>query len=283
MKTAKHFLSMTLACALMAFAFDWFYAPNELSLGGFTGISQVLNFFVPALPVGVTVIVLNTPLFLMSLRRFGRRILFNSFFAVAVNSIFIDLFNALCTFEPMDKLLGCVYGGVLVGVSLGWLLREEATTGGTELGAWLLKSRIPQLSIGNLCLVIDLTVIVIYAAVFRSLENALYGGIALYISTKIMDMVVYGGSAAKLAYIISAKHEEIAAVLLARDMGVTRLAGEGAYTNAEKPVLLCAIRRREIVAVKRLVNELDPTAFFIVCDAREVFGDGFTEYKPEGL
>ena len=283
MKLLKQYVSITLGCALMALAFDWFYAPNELTLGGFTGIAQVINFFAPALPVGVTVIVLNAPLFLMSLKRFGKRFLVRSFFAVAVNSLFIDLINAVCTFQPMDKLLGCIYGGVLVGVSLGWLLREEATTGGTELGAWLLKAKIPGLSIGTLCLAIDLTIIVFYAAVFRSLENALYGGIALYISTKVMDMVVYGGSAAKLAYIISNEQEKITHELLARDMGVTRLTAEGAYTHNDKPVLLCAVRRREIVAVKRLVNESDPTAFFIVCDAREVLGEGFGEYKPDGL
>ena len=137
MKLLKQYVSITLGCALMALAFDWFYAPNELTLGGFTGIAQVINFFVPALPVGVTVIVLNAPLFLMSLKRFGKRFLVRSFFAVAVNSIFIDLINAVYTFQPMDKLLGCIYGGVLVGVSLGWLLREEATTGGTELAARL--------------------------------------------------------------------------------------------------------------------------------------------------
>lgn len=283
MKLLKQYLSIALACALMAFAFDWFYAPNDLTLGGFTGIAQVINFFAPVLPVGVTVIVLNAPLFLMSLKRFGKRFLVRSFFAVAVNSLFIDFFPLFIDFQPTDKLLGCIYGGVLVGVSLGWMLREEATTGGTELGAWLLKARIPQLSIGNLCLCIDLTVIATYAAVFRNMENALYGGIALYISTKVMDTVVYGGSAAKLAYIISNRQEEITHELLARDMGVTRLTAEGAYTRNDKPVLLCAIRRREIVAVKRLVNEIDPTAFFIVCDAREVLGEGFSEYKSDGL
>ena len=267
----------------MALAFDWFYAPNELTLGGFTGIAQVINFFAAALPVGITVIVLNAPLFLMSLKRFGKHVLLQSFFAVAVNSLFIDLINALYTFQPMDKLLGCLYGGVLVGISLGWLLREETTTGGTELGAWLMKAKIPGLSIGKLCLAIDLTIIVLYAAVFRSLENALYGGIALYISTYVMDTVVYGGSAAKLAYIISSEQEKISAELLARDVGVTRLTAEGAYTRNDKPVLLCAVRRREIVAVKRIVNEIDPAAFLIVCDAREVLGEGFSEYKPDGL
>ena len=283
MNRLKQYISITLACALMALAFDWFYAPNELTLGGFTGIAQVINFFAAALPVGITVIVLNAPLFLMSLKRFGKHVLLQSFFAVAVNSLFIDLINALYTFQPMDKLLGCLYGGVLVGISLGWLLREETTTGGTELGAWLMKAKIPGLSIGKLCLAIDLTIIVLYAAVFRSLENALYGGIALYISTYVMDTVVYGGSAAKLAYIISSEQEKISAELLALDMGVTRLTAEGAYTRNDKPVLLCAVRRREVVAIKRIVNEIDPTAFLIVCDAREVLGEGFSEYKPDGL
>lgn len=283
MNRLKQYISITLACALMALAFDWFYAPNELTLGGFTGIAQVINFFAAALPVGITVIVLNAPLFLMSLKRFGKHVLLQSFFAVAVNSLFIDLINALYTFQPMDKLLGCLYGGVLVGISLGWLLREETTTGGTELGAWLMKAKIPGLSIGKLCLAIDLTIIVLYAVVFHSLENALYGGIALYISTYVMDTVVYGGSAAKLAYIISSEQEKISAELLALDMGVTRLTAEGAYTRNDKPVLLCAVRRREVVAIKRIVNEIDPTAFLIVCDAREVLGEGFSEYKPDGL
>ena len=283
MKLLKQYVSITLGCALMALAFDWFYAPNELTLGGFTGIAQVINFFAPALPVGVTVIVLNAPLFLMSLKRFGKRFLVRSFFAVAVNSIFIDLINAVYTFQPMDKLLGCIYGGVLVGVSLGWLLREEATTGGTELGAWLLKAKIPGLSIGTLCLAIDLTIIVFYAAVFRSLNNALYGALALYITTKVLDLVVYGQNTAKVAYIISDKYEEIMQEMLRRDMGVTLLNGKGGYTGAERPLLFCAVRKKEAVSIKRYIKELDPDAFFIVCDASEVLGEGFGEYDPQGL
>ena len=283
MKLLKQYVSITLGCALMALAFDWFYAPNELTLGGFTGIAQVINFFVPALPVGVTVIVLNAPLFLMSLKRFGKRFLVRSFFAVAVNSIFIDLINAVYTFQPMDKLLGCIYGGVLVGVSLGWLLREEATTGGSELGAWIVRSYVERLSIGNICLGIDLTIILIYAAVFRSLNNALYGALALYITTKVLDLVVYGQNTAKLAYIISDKYEEIMQEMIARDMGATLLNGKGVYTGSDRPLLLCAVRNKEVVSIKRFIKELDPDAFFIVCDASEVLGEGFGVYNPKGL
>ena len=283
MNLLKQYVSITLGCALMALAFDWFYAPNELTLGGFTGIAQVINFFVPALPVGVTVIVLNAPLFLMSLKRFGKRFLVRSFFAVAVNSIFIDLINAVCTFQPMDKLLGCIYGGVLVGVSLGWLLREEATTGGTELGAWLLKAKIPGLSIGTLCLMIDVLVTFGYALIFRDMTRALYGVIALYVSSLLMDKVVYGPNAAKMAYIISDHSEEITQKLLELDRGVTLLDGCGAWSGRRKDVILCAFGRSHIVPIKKLVQEIDPDAFVIVCDAHEILGEGFGTYTPGGL
>ena len=280
---AAQYAMITLACALYAVGFNWCFDPNHLSVGGFTGVAQIINFFIPQIPIGVAIIVLNLPLFLLSWTKVGRHWLYATLYATLVSSGMIDLLAGVYTFRPMEPMLAAVYGGVIVGLGCGLMLRYSATTGGTELGAWLLKAKIPGLSIGTLCLAIDLTIIVFYAAVFRSLENALYGGIALYISTKVMDMVVYGGSAAKLAYIISNEQEKITHELLARDMGVTRLTAEGAYTHNDKPVLLCAVRRREIVAVKRLVNEIDPTAFFIVCDAREVLGEGFGEYKPDGL
>ena len=279
----KSYIIVTLACVLYALSFDWFYAPNGFTVGGFTGISQIINFFAPILPVGTMVIVLNVPLFIVGLKKFGFAFLCKSIYTMTLSSILIDVVAAIHEFAPMDPLLACLYGGVTLGIASGLLFREETTTGGSELGAWIVRSHVERLSIGNICLGIDLTIILIYAAVFRSLENALYGGIALYISTKVMDMVVYGGSAAKLAYIISNEQEKITHELLARDMGVTRLTAEGAYTHNDKPVLLCAVRRREIVAVKRLVNEIDPTAFFIVCDAREVLGEGFGEYRPDGL
>ena len=283
MKLLKQYVSITLGCALMALAFDWFYAPNELTLGGFTGIAQVINFFAPALPVGVTVIVLNAPLFLMSLKRFGKRFLVRSFFAVAVNSIFIDLINAVYTFQPMDKLLGCIYGGVLVGVSLGWLLREEATTGGTELAARLLKLKLPGLSIGTLCLTIDAIVVISYAAVFRDLTQALYAMVALFLISKSIDRVVYGGNGAKMAYIISEHYEDITAKLLELDRGVTLLEGRGGFSGRQKNVILCAFSRAQIVSIKSIVKEIDPTAFIIMCDAYEILGEGFGVNTPDSL
>ena len=133
---------------------------------------------------------------------------------------------------------------------------------------------------GRLCLVIDLVVIVAYAAAFRSLNNALYGIVALYIATIVMDMVIYGSQKAVLAYIISDRSGDIASALLALNMGITLLNGTGGF---EKRVILCAIRRRQVAMVKELVNERDPAAFVIVCQAHEVLGEGFAAYNKNAM
>lgn len=279
----RSYVIITLACVLYALSFNWFYAPNDFTVGGFTGISQIINFFIPVLPVGVMIIVLNVPLFIVGLKKFGFAFLVKSIYTMALSSVLIDVVDVIHQFSPMDPLLACLYGGVTLGVASGLIFREEATTGGSELGAWIVRSHVERLSIGNICLGIDLTIILIYAAVFRSLNNALYGALALYITTKVLDLVVYGQNTAKLAYIISDKYEEIMQEMIARDMGATLLNGKGIYTGSERPLLLCAVRNKEVVSIKRFIKELDPDAFFIVCDASEVLGEGFGVYNPKGL
>ena len=279
----RSYVIITLACVLYALSFNWFYAPNDFTVGGFTGISQIINFFIPVLPVGVMIIVLNVPLFIVGLKKFGFAFLVKSIYTMALSSVLIDVVDVIHQFSPMDPLLACLYGGVTLGVASGLIFREEATTGGSELGAWIVRSHVERLSIGNICLGIDLTIILIYAAVFRSLNNALYGALALYITTKVLDLVVYGQNTAKLAYIISDKYEEIMQEMIARDMGATLLNGKGIYTGSERPLLLCAVRNKEVVSIKRFIKELDPDAFFIVCDASEVLGEGFGVYNTKGL
>ena len=279
----RSYVIITLACVLYALSFNWFYAPNDFTVGGFTGISQIINFFVPVLPIGTMVIVLNVPLFVVGLKKFGFAFLCKSIYTMALSSVLIDVVDVIHQFSPMDPLLACLYGGVTLGVASGLIFREEATTGGSELGAWIVRSHVERLSIGNICLGIDLTIILIYAAVFKSLNNALYGALALYITTKVLDLVVYGQNTAKLAYIISDKYEEIMQEMIARDMGATLLNGKGIYTGSERPLLLCAVRNKEVVSIKRVIKELDPDAFFIVCDASEVLGEGFGVYNPKGL
>lgn len=274
---------ITLGCAVFALGFNWCFDPNHISVGGFTGLAQIIHFFFPRLPIGTLVLVMNVPLFFLGWRKIGANLLFASLYATAVSSIFIDILASLHTFRPMEPILACIYGGAIIGFSGGVLMLQSATTGGTELAARLLKLRFERISIGKICLALDVTVTVVYAIIFQDLTRALYGMVGLYISSLLMDKVVYGGSAAKVAYIISDSYEAITEKLLEMDRGVTLLDGHGAYSGKKKQVILCAFGRSQIVSVKQMVKQIDPDAFVIVCDAHEILGEGFGVYTPGGL
>lgn len=274
---------ITLSCALYAVGFNWCFDPNHLSVGGFTGVAQIINFFTPQAPIGTIIVVLNLPLFILSWKKVGRQWLYATLYATLVSSGMIDLLAGVYTFRPMEPMLAAIYGGVIVGLGCGLMLRYSATTGGTELAARLLKLKFPGLSIGTLCLSIDAIVVISYAAVFRDLTQALYAMVALFIISKVMDRVVYGGNGAKMAYIISEQYEAITAKLLELDRGVTLLEGRGGFSGRPKNVILCAFSRAQIVSIKSIVKQADPDAFIIVCDAYEILGEGFGVNRPDGL
>ena len=282
-KTLKRYGLITVACALYALGFNWFFVPNHFTVGGFTGVAQIINHFLPMLPVGTIALVLNIPLFILGWQKIGRDLLISSLYATAVSSLMIDVLSSIHTFSPMDPILACIYGGIVTGIGCGLLLHESATTGGTEMAARLLKLKLESLSIGTLCLAIDILVTVTYALIFRDLTRALYGMISLSLISVSIDKVVYGPNAAKVAYIISDCHEELTRRLLELDRGVTLLQGKGAYSGRDKQVILCACARTQIIPVKRAVQEIDPDAFVIVCDAHEILGEGFGVYAPGGL
>ncbi len=279
----KKYSIITLGCAVYAVGFCWCCVPGHLSIGGLTGVAQVINVFFPSLPVGIMTLVMNVPLFILGWRLLGKGVLISSLYAMALSSLMIDGINAVFTFPALEPILAAVYGGILCGAAFGLMLRQDATTGGTELAARLLKLKVQQLPIGKLCLAIDLIVILAYSLTFRQLTQALYSIAALYICTTVMDKVVYGGNAAKLAYIISPRHEEITRRLLELDLGVTLLEGTGAYCHRSTEVIMCAFSRGYIIPVKKLVQQIDPDAFIIVCDTHEILGEGFGTYDPTGL
>lgn len=292
MKTSKKsitkilwdYLIIIVACALYSFGFICFYQSNNLSVGGFTGVAQILNYFLPFLPIGTTALVMNIPILILAWKKQGPGLLIGTIFAITMTSLMIDGLNyAFGLFPPMDPLLAGIYGGVAVGVGVGLLMLKGATTGGTELLARLLKYVIPNLSIGNLCLIVDVIVVIAYALVFKSIDNALYGIISMYVFSLAVDAVVYGSNNAKVAYIISNHSEDITKHLLGMELGITLLKGEGAYTGDAKKVVLCAFKRKEIVPIKAAVTAIDPAAFIIVCEAHEVLGEGFAEYSPDSL
>lgn len=284
LKYLLDYFLITLSDALYAFAFCWFYQPNAISVGGFTGISQVINFFLPVLPIGITTLVLNIPLFAIATKVQGIKLLLSSLYSTVISSVFIDLFSGIHSFSPMDDLLlAAAFGGVLAGVGVGMQLRVGATTGGTELAARLLKYKIRHISVGKLCFAVDIIVIIIYAFTFKKINNALYGIASMYIFSLSMDFVIYGGTHAKLAYIISPKSEEIKDKLLEMNLGVTMVDSHGGWNGDEEQMIMCAFKRAQIAAIKKSVTNIDSAAFIIVCEAHEVLGEGFGKYSPDEL
>ncbi len=277
-------LVIAAASVIYALSFVWCYQPNGIAFGGLTGVAQIINRLIPAAPIGVTVIVMNVPLFLLGWKFIGGRLLVSSLYAMFLSSVAIDVLTPLYDWKPMDPMLACIFGGLLLGLSLGLVFLQGATTGGSDLLARLLKLRLTWLPMGRLLLGIDLAVILGVALTFRALEAALYGLVGLYISTIVIDGVLYGIDTAKVAYIISDKNDAISnAIVNGLDRGVTILPAKGGYTGADKNVLMCAFKQREIAAIKAAVKEIDPEAFLIVCNAHEVLGEGFRDYKKDDL
>lgn len=272
------YIIITVGCGLYALAFCWFYEPNCLSMGGFTGLAQVVCAFIPSLPIGIQVLALNLPLFFLIWKKAGRDWLAASLYATAVSALFIDLLSRFCTFHALEPILASIYGGIAVGISCGLMLRQSATVGGTELAARLLRLRFEKFSIGTLCCLLDGLIVIAHALVFRDISRALYAIISLTIISFTMDRVVYGSNA-KTACIISEHYAEIAEELLAMERGVTLLSGEGGFTHRDTKVILCAFGRGQIVEIKRLVQRIDPDAFVIVYNAYEVLGSGFGSYQ----
>ena len=269
---------ITLGAVIYALAFDWFVAPNQIAMGDVGGLAQIVNALVPVLPVGVLSILVNVPLFLAGWRLLGGRLLVSSLYAMAVSSLAIDVIAWMHTFPPMDPILATLYGGAGMGVGLGLVFSQGATTGGTDIIGKLLKLKFPWLPIGKLVMIPDMVVVILAAVVFGTVNAALYGLIQMYLLSKVMDMILYGWDTSRVAYIITDRWEETVQGLLDMNRGVTLLQGKGAYTGAEKQVLLVAFRQREIVPIKRMLREIDPKAFFIVCDAHEILGEGFGDY-----
>ena len=282
-REVRRIVIIVLACILYAFSFNCFYEANQIAYGGITGFAQAIHAVLGLLPVGVLVIIFNVPLFILAWKYLGGGFLLLSLFTMAVSSVFIDLIALFHTFPPMDPLLASIYGGVLLGFSSGLLMRQNATTGGTTILARLIKRKTPWVSMGTLQLFADLAAIAVVAVVVRNVNSALYGIVALYISSLVIDTVLYGASRARLAYIISMEHTTDIARAITQDLsrGVTLIPGTGGYTGQPHTVLMCAIKRNQIVALKSLVKEIDADAFIIVCEAKEVFGRGFDRYKSD--
>ncbi|HAN94738.1 MAG TPA: hypothetical protein DCQ17_04130 [Firmicutes bacterium] len=259
--------------AITALGVSFFLIPAKIAAGGVSGLATVI-YHQTGFPAGVIMLLLNLPLFILSWRVLGSIFGARTLFGTVALSLFVDLFNRWAAPITEDLLLAAIYGGVLSGIGLGIAFRSGGSTGGTDMAAQLLARFFPT-SVGQALLLVDGAVIVLAGAVF-GLELAMYALIAVFISTKAIDLVQEGQSYAKACLIISDHPEPIGQAIMEQlERGVTSLEGQGMYTRHGKDVLLVIVSRMEIAAIKRIVASLDPKAFVIIHDVHEVLGEGF--------
>ena len=265
-------------CAVTALGISVFLVPNRIAAGGVTGLATVIHYWT-GWPVGIVSLVLNVPLFLIGFRLIGNSFGLKTLAATLVLSLFIDLFASIGPITD-DLLLAALAGGVMTGVGLGFVFRQDSTTGGTDLAARIIHDRVSYISIAQVLLIIDIAVVLTAAVSFRSYELALYAAVTLVVTTKIIDSVTVGINYTKAAHIISLKSDDVSRRLLQElDRGVTGLEGKGMYTGVRKDVLICVLRSRQVPRLKRIVKDVDPDAFVYLTDAREVFGEGFQAHS----
>ncbi len=263
---------IVLGCLLGAASYPLFLTPNHIAPGGLTGIAMVFNYLFGA-PVGTVSLLMNVPLFLIGYRAMGRVFVFRSLIAAVLFSLMIDLLPLPAA--TMDPLLGAVFGGVLLGIALGLIMRGGATTGGTDMAARMLHQKFQHISVGTILFAID-CISVFMAGVSIEVEYALYSLICIYVSGKAIDMVTSGLSREKACYIISSEHEKIKqSVMTELERGVTVLRAQGGWSGAEKPLLLCILSAQEVSRIKTIVRAADERAFVFITDAYEVLGEGF--------
>lgn len=275
-KIALDVLFIVSGSMLFALALNLFIVPNGLTSGGITGVAIIINHLI-GFPVGITTIILNIPLLLFGMKYLGRKFVVSSLVGLVLSSVFIDATSFL---KPLteEPLLAALYGGIIMGTGLGLVFLRGATTGGADIIGRLLRLVYKNTSIGRLMFIVDALVLIGASIVFENPNTLLYSIIMLFASVNVMDSVIYGLDYAKVAYVISNKEKELTKILLKElSRGVTILHGEGAYSKEEKRIIMCAVKKQQISKLKEVVKSIDPDAFIILTEAREIVGMGFKD------
>ena len=276
-------LKTAIGCALFALGFDLFLMPGGMNAGGLSGLAMVVVHLTDFSSVGLVTALFNIPLFILAGMKIGKKFFLGSFIGMAFSSVFIDMFAVLPVPE-VEPLLGAVYGGVICGAGLGFVFAAGVSTGGSDSVVRLLKLKYRHVPIGVISMSFDACVAILTGIVFRDVNAALYTGITIYITGKIIDMVVYSFDYSKVALIITKEYEQVAQMISDKlERGATYLHGEGTYSRKATKVVLTAVKKQQIAELKELVVDIDPDAFIIVQEAHQVLGDGFIRYSKDSL
>ena len=269
--------ALILAGTLISSAgFSFVTFPAGIVSGGVTGAAQILNLLF-SLPVGVTSIVINIPFFLYARKMFGNRFLVLSGVTILLSNLLIDGFNGIGFTLTDDILLSSVYGGLIKGFGWGLVYSTGAAGGGGDITARVVRRKRPYLNFGTISLGIDACVVLVYALIAKKPDCAMYTVITMYVSSRVVNLVLYGALNSSVCYVITIYPHEIAdAIGTQLHRGSTLLNGEGGYSGEERTLVLCVIKQNQIAELKKLITEIDPRSFVIVTRSHEVFGKNFS-------
>ena len=265
---------ITLGALVLALGQLVFIKPLHIPLGGVSGVALVANYLWE-LPIGLVSIVLNLPLFVLGWRTMGREFFYKTVYATVVNSIFLDILDPILPAFPVEMLLAALYGGIVMGAGYGLLFRAGGTSGGIDIvSKWLNGKK--DIPVGTTNFIINIFVIIGSAAIYGNPDSALYALVTSYVSSVVIDKMVYGMDAQKSALIITRKPVEVSRGIMEQlHRGVTAMEGVGMYTGDKRTVLLCAVRRHETGTLKRIILQEDAHAFMLISNTNEVFGTNF--------
>lgn len=254
---------------------NMFLSPNGISPGGFTGVAAVINY-ITNIPTGAMLFAFNIPVLILGYIKMGGMFILKTSFVTVLVSLSLDVSAKLLPIIRADGILVSMFGGILMGIGLSLILLRGATTGGVDIIAKFINRKYRHLSVGKIILMADGVVILLNALVYKNAESALYSIVAMYMGTRLMDVLLYGADKGKIIYIITNSPDEICnEINHSVGRGVTKLSVTGAYTGETKIMLMCTVRIHEVAAIHDIVKQCDDHAFMVVSDAGEIIGEGF--------
>ena len=281
-KNLKNYVILTAAAVIYAVAISLFLDPNNIAPGGVTGISILVNRFTK-IPTGTVNMMINIPIVLLGLWKFGWRFICSTMYALALITVFI---NSLAAYGAVtdDLLIAAVIGGALIGVALALVFKAGATTGGIDIIVKVVRTKRRHIKTNILFLAFDSMVILASWMVFQDLTVAFYAGIAVITDSIVMDKILYGSDEAKMIFVICDKPEQVKQRLFGDlDLTATIIPAKGAYTNAPKEMLMIVTRKQVYPKLEEVVKDEDASAFIIVSSASEIFGEGYKDITQNKL
>ena len=278
-KTTVDILYFFVGAIIYSVSVNMFLSPNGISPGGFTGVAAVINH-ITNIPTGTMLFIFNIPILILGYIKMGGVFILKTSFVTVLVSLSLDISASLLPIIRADGILVSMFGGILMGIGLSLILLRGATTGGIDIIAKFVNRKYRHLSVGKIILMADGIVMLLNALVYKNAESALYSIVAMYMGTRLMDVLLYGADKGKIIYIITNSPDEICnEINHSVGRGVTKLSVIGGYTGETKIMLMCTVRVHEVAAIHDLVKQYDDRAFMVVSDAGEIIGEGFKGYN----